>query len=209
MPHRKDESLKEATSSRASRRIAAKTKAEHAIVRDALLDRIGAGVIANQIPSLLASGEETGVTSLADAFVSAVDDSIQPRDIVEQMLAVQMAWTHARLAKLTKLAVDQQLTCNVRVVNEACDRAANTFRRQMLALAEYRRPAQPSGFVAIKNANIANQQVVQNVEGLPGIPDSEKKQLDSNEQGCSSLPTLAGGAAAVEGCSADAPAVGE
>jgi hypothetical protein len=74
-------------------------------------------------------------------------------------------------------------TINVRVINEACDRAANTFRRQMLALAEYRRPPRSDQFVAIRQANLANQQVVQNVE-------SQKSQTGnaSNEQG---LPPVA------------------
>ena len=89
---------------------------------------------------------------------------MKPRDVIEEMLIVQMAWTHARLARLSAVAMDQTQTQNVRVVNEAADRAANTFRRQMLALAEYRKPPRSDAFVAIKQANVAAQQVVQNLE---------------------------------------------
>jgi hypothetical protein len=49
------------------------------------------------------------------------------------------------------------------VINEACGRAANTYRRLMLAIAEYRRPAGAEAPVAIRQASIAKQQVVQNV----------------------------------------------
>jgi hypothetical protein len=101
------------------------------------------------------------------------------------MLLVQMAWTHARLARLSAIAHEQERRANVQVVHDACDRAANTFRRQMLTLAEYRRPAQPGSFVAIKQANLANQQVVQNVE----CPNA----IASNEQGpaTAALPPVA------------------
>ena len=91
----------------------------------------------------------------AEAFIAAMKESVQPRDAVEETLLVQLAWTHARLGRLSRLAADQTATANVRVVNDACDRAANSFRRMMLALAEYRRPPQPRGFVAIKQANVA------------------------------------------------------
>jgi hypothetical protein len=106
---------------------------------------------------------------------------MQPRDAIEEMLVIQMAWAHARLARLTRLAADQTSTANVRVLNDACDRASNTFRRMVQALGDYRGPSQRT-FVAIKQANVANQQVVQNVENQNTSPDF-KKPAASNEQG--------------------------
>jgi hypothetical protein len=52
-----------------------------------------------------------------------------------------MAFTHRRIANLSVRAADQVLARNVTVVNQALDGACNVFRRQMLALAEYRRAA--------------------------------------------------------------------
>jgi len=81
----------------------------------------------------------------------------------------------------------------VQVINDACDRAANTFRRLMLALNEYRNPGRPKIFAPIRQANRAQVQQVQNVE---------KAKLESedvpNELGCatpapSTLPLDAGG----------------
>lgn len=119
---------------------------------------------------------------------------------------VQMAWAHARLARLSAIAHNQEHRGNVQVVHEACDRAANTFRRQMLALAEYRRPAQPGSFVAIRQANVANQQVVQNVEAQS--PDSRKPGT-SNEQGSvpAALPPIAEGIELPAGNGAEKQAV--
>jgi len=113
---------------------------------------------------------------------------VKPSDAIEDMLVVQMAWTHARLAKLSALAVDQTQVKNVQVVNDACNRAANTFRRQMLALSEYRRPPQLAGFVAIEQADVANQQVVQNVQA-GRASENQKGLIASNEQG-SAAPAL-------------------
>ncbi len=126
----------------------------------------------------------------AEMFMAAIRESVQPRDAVEEMMLVQLAWLHARIAKLSVLAMDQSQTNNVRVVNDACDRAANTFRRMMLALAEYRRPPQTAGFVAIKQANVANQQVVQNVENQTVASPDFRKPVASNEQGSAPPPAL-------------------
>jgi hypothetical protein len=127
-------------------------------------------------------------------FIAALRESVQPRDAVEEMLVMQMAWTHARMAKLLSLATSQEATVNVRVVNEACDRAANTFRRLMLALADYRRPPRSDAFVAIKQANVAGQQVVHN----HAANNSEIGEVSgvSNEQGFArqaKLPAVAEG----------------
>ena len=81
------------------------------------------------------------------------------------MLVVQALMAHARVLHLTNPANRQESFQGLRIVNEYADRASNTYRRLMLALAEYRKP--PRGgdsFTAIKQANIAQQQVVMNGE---------------------------------------------
>lgn len=90
-----------------------------------------------------------------------------------------MLFTHARLVHLSSLANKQTRVEWAAMMNAAADRAANTFRRQMLALAEYRRPSRRAGgdsFTAIGQANIAAQQVIQN--NAPGIHEKA-----TNEQG--------------------------
>jgi hypothetical protein len=102
------------------------------------------------------------------------------------------------------MANNQERRANVQVVHDACDRAANTFRRQMLTLAEYRRPAQPGSFLAIRQANVANQQVVQNVES-PNLQNANT----SNEQGSgpAALPSVAEGIELPAGNGAEKQAV--
>ncbi len=120
-----------------------------------------------------------------------------PRDALEEMLAVQALLAHVRVLHLTKLSGSQTEIKSVQVVNEYADRASNTFRRLMLALAEYRRPPKAGdSFTAIKQANIANQQVVQN--------EKTRTENTANEQGSaaasgpSALPVDSGGSCLAE-----------
>jgi hypothetical protein len=153
--------------------------AQRDAVKDAYINVLGAAVLGVQTRAYV--HDDSGRT--AETFLASLRESVQPRDAVEEMLLVELAWTHARLAALSAMAVQQTQTVNLKVINEACDRAANTFRRLMLALTDYRRPRQVPAFVAIKQANLANQQVVQNGQG----PDFENN-CRPNEQG--STPAL-------------------
>jgi hypothetical protein len=153
--------------------------AQRDAVKDAYINVLGAAVLGAQTRTYVQ--DDSGRT--AETFLASLRESVQPRDAVEEMLLVELAWTHARIAALSAMAVQQTQTVNLRVVNEACDRAANTFRRLMLALADYRRPRPAPSFVAIKQANLANQQVVHNAQG-----QEFENSGRSNEQG--SAPSL-------------------
>lgn len=111
-----------------------------------------------------------------------IDDLIErmaPRDPLEEMLVVQALMAHARVLHLTDYANQQDRLEAVRIANEYADRASNTYRRLMLALAEYRKPPRTGdSFTAIRQANIAGQQVVTNGETPPSTNAT-------NEQGCS------------------------
>lgn len=123
---------------------------------------------------------------LGDKVIAAMDPSdyaqsviarMEPRDAVEEMLIAQMLFAHARVMRLTALANLQTSLDSIRTVHEYADRASNTYRRLMLALAEYRRPPRTGDtFAVVKQANIAHQQVVQNHE----IASTNA----TNEQGC-------------------------
>lgn len=162
-------------------------------------DRAGCNILRTQTDWVV--GDPTG--DIGDALVESIKESVQPRDAVEEMLVLQMLWTHARLAKLSAIANEQVQRANVRLVHDACDRAANTFRRQMAALSEYRRPPRGDAFIAIKQANLAAQQVVQNVE----LTNSSTANT-SNEQGwAAELPPLGTGTGVPARDGAEQPAV--
>jgi hypothetical protein len=132
-------------------------------------------------PMLASYLEELGLHISAKDFVREFLDGIKPRDPMEELLAVQALLAHIRVLRLTVLSSDQSTLPALQSAHEYADRASNTFRRLMLALHEYRKPPRtPDSFTAIKQANIAQQQVVQN----------GKSQIENttNEQGCQSEP---------------------
>lgn len=112
-----------------------------------------------------------------DTYAKGVLDRMAPRDPAEEMLIAQLLLAHARVMRLSQLANKQTSLEGLRTVHEYADRASNTYRRLMLALAEYRRPPRSGDtFAVVKQANIANQQVIQNHENSPTNA--------TNEQGC-------------------------
>ena len=142
-----------------------------------------------------------GMNAAQSAFTYAADvmDRMEPRDPMEEMLVSQAMCAHARVLRLTDLANRQTTLAGTKTVHEYADKASNTYRRLMLALAEYRKPPKAGDtYTAIQQANIAGQQVVMN----------DRNRNTTNEQGCSdghtqdddarqappALPPLAGGA---------------
>lgn len=129
-------------------------------------------------------------------------ESLKPRDPLEEMLIIQALWHHARLAELTVNAPAQKNPEWFKLYHEAADRCANTFRRLMLTLAEYRRPHRGDNFTVVHagQANLANQQVV-NQPISKGTSSNEQGANDGNRSADPSEPgqpkalegTLAGG----------------
>jgi hypothetical protein len=115
------------------------------------------------------------------AYAQAVIADMAPRDAAEEMLIAQLLFAHARVMRLTALANQQIGLESLRVVHEYADRASNTYRRLMLALAEYRRPPHTGDtFAMVKQTNIAGQQVIQNHEN--------STTNATNEQGSKPIP---------------------
>jgi len=88
---------------------------------------------------------------------------MRPRDPVEELLVSQMLWTHGRLMFLTNFANRQTQAKWSKLFHDSAERAANLYRRQMQALADYRRPRRArrrNSFTAIRTANISAQQVI-------------------------------------------------
>jgi hypothetical protein len=86
---------------------------------------------------------------------------IDPQDPIEQMLSEQIIWMHARLAFLNYFASIQTKKSPMQLMHSAADRLANTLRRHMMAFADYRNPGRKR-FTAVRQANIAHQQIVSN-----------------------------------------------
>lgn len=142
----------------------------------AMLGSVYANSIGSRIHTMFA-GHDLRESALL--YARNTIDRMAPRDPMEEMLIAQALATHARVMHLTSLANIQERLENVRTVHEYADRASNTYRRQMLALAEYRKPPRAGdSFTAIKQANIAGQQVVMNSENSP-------TENTTNEQGSS------------------------
>lgn len=143
-----------------------------------MMHRLAAGdVYRQQLASLpMREGLKALLDSSGGAYTRDLIARVNPRDPLEEMLVEQCIWAHGRVRHLSALANQQTDLDAVRQVNDSADKASNTFRRLMLALREYRQPPRPGDqFTAIKQANIANQQVVQNLE--------PEKQNASNEKG--------------------------
>lgn len=139
------------------------------------------------------------------AYAQDVIERMGPRDPAEELLVAQMLCSHARVLRLTDLANKQTTLEGLRVMNEYADRASNTFRRLMLALAEYRRPARSGDlFAVVRQANIAGQQVVSNHResgqatneqgsGTAGDPAAERRRgeaLPADGAGASVAPPV-------------------
>src|SRR5271156_1654314 len=82
-----------------------------------------------------------------------------PRDSAEKMLITQMIATFSRSMFLSRHANRQKHPKWFALYSAECDRTMNLYRKQMQALADYRRPRRRT-FTAIRTANIAGQQVV-------------------------------------------------
>ncbi len=142
------------------------------IHRNAIAGAVYANAIKQRIGAMLPD-------SIAQSAMLYVDDLIErmsPRDPAEEMLVIQLVLTQARVLHLTDMANRQQGLEQIRTLHEYTDRASNTYRRLMLTLADYRRPPAATSFTAIRQANIAKQQVVQNHENFG--------TKATNEQGC-------------------------
>ena len=92
----------------------------------------------------------------------SLQEQMRPKDALERLALTQALLAHGRAAWLTKLLTRHTNAQSLAIISEACERAAGTFARLMRAIAEYRRPPNSSTTV-IGQANLAEQQVVQNI----------------------------------------------
>ncbi len=156
--------------------------------------------------------ESTAYQEITSTTVLHARDTLQrvnTTDPMEEMLVGQALMTHARIIRLNHLLADETRIDQIKVLSEAADRASNTYRRQMAALDEHRRPRATPHF---NQTNIAGQQIIQN--------NVDRKEKSTNEQGLAdetaqepapgrqaTLPADAGGATITTAGSEEEPAV--
>ena len=109
----------------------------------------------------------------AREFLDGLVKEIAPRNPIERMLAVQMAWQHGRIACLVRTAGREDDPKGLHRLNLGIEAAMNTFRRQATAWQQLRAPRRAQ-FIAGHQVNMANQQIVNN---LP-VDLSETTKLD-------------------------------
>lgn len=100
---------------------------------------------------------------------------MRPRDPLEKITLEQLIVNHARVLRLSQQACSQTDPEPAKLFHEACDGASGSFRRLMTAFNENRRPQQKAA-IAIDQANVANQQVVQNLK-----PHRRKKRQTNKD----------------------------
>lgn len=160
--------------------------ARHALHGSILTGGIYHSLLHYLVNDVWGSGTSLSNSTTATSVLAAGDflRMMKPRDAMEELLLSQVLWTHGRIALLTNAMAYKRDVDDLARLGEMIERASNTFRRQMLTLAEYRRPAAVRGPVtSIEQANIAGQQIIMN----QGAKENENT---TNEQGCSAVPIV-------------------
>jgi hypothetical protein len=111
---------------------------------------------------------------------------LDPQDAIEQMMVEQMLWMHGRLAHLNYYAALQTRNKPIQVLHTAADRLANTLRRHMMAFADYRNPGRKR-FTAVRQANIAQQQIVTNHSPARQVESHDSQISRSISEACTPI----------------------
>ena len=103
-------------------------------------------------------------------------EEMHPRDALERLALSQMLLVHGGVAWLSKLLPAQADAASLGTISEACERTLGSFIRLMRAIREHREPKNSSTTVSIGQANVAGQQVVQN------LMKEERRGKENDEQ---------------------------
>lgn len=117
-------------------------------------------------------------------------EEMRPRTALERLALTQALLAHARAAWLTKLLTTQTDPQCFGTVAEACERAAGTLVRLMRALMECRQPKSPSTTVSIGQANVAREQVVQNVQKQGDPKEKHDEQTEITREPAAVTPAV-------------------
>ena len=139
------------------------------------------GAIANKLPPdflgtaaylLVAEKMSLGPALLEAAGLGAISfqEHMRSKDGLERLAISQVLVTHGRVMWLSKLLTEQTNTKAITAISASIDSALSTFGRLMRALDEYRRPRSANTSVSIQQANVASNQVVQNIQNQEAEP---------------------------------------
>ncbi|MFQ5463780.1 MAG: hypothetical protein ACE5E5_14280 [Phycisphaerae bacterium] len=95
------------------------------------------------------------VECVSKAVMKELLAAMAPRDPLERMLVAQLAYTHERIGRLSRIAVATSPMEDAQVAHECCERAMNTYRKGMVALKEYRSKPRETPLVAVQQVNNA------------------------------------------------------
>jgi hypothetical protein len=137
---------------------------------------------------------------------------MHPKDPLDALAITQALMAHVRAVWLTELATKQSNVQALGIINEAADRASGTFVRLLRAIPEYRQPKNPSATLSIGQANVAQQQLVHNVQKREGTKENDE-QTRINRRGAvveaKALPVVQKRAKGTQGCDPGNETVGE
>src|ERR1039457_1088329 len=117
-------------------------------------------------------------------------EEMHPRDALERLALSQMLLVHGRVAWLSKLLSDQTDAESLGTISEACERTLGSFIRLMRAIRKHREPKNSSTTVSIGQANVAGQQVVQNLMKEERREKNDEQTRITRETGAASPPPL-------------------
>jgi hypothetical protein len=134
---------------------------------------------------------------------------LDPSDPVEEILAARLVAADARRAYLDHFALIQKTFRNIRGFQEMCNRADFAMAKLVRTLAEYRSPDRRQ-FISVKNANIAQKQIVKTMGGRKRRKNGNRLAADTlsrEAEAARELSPDAGGSGLVAEAPADQPAL--
>ena len=117
-------------------------------------------------------------------------EEMHPRDALERLALSQILLVHGRVAWLSKLLPAQVDAASLGIISEACERTLGSFIRLMRAIHEHREPKNSSTTVSIGQANVARQQIVQNLMKEERREKNDEQTRIMRKTGAASPPPL-------------------
>ena len=134
---------------------------------------------------LVADKMSLGPELLEAAGLGAISfqEHMQSKDGLERLAISQLLVTHGRVMWLSKLLTEQTSTKAITAISASIDGALSTFVRLMRAIDEYRRPRAANTTVSIGQANLAGNQVVQNIQNQEAKPKYGNQTKITHDEG--------------------------
>jgi hypothetical protein len=124
------------------------------------------------VRGLLGLDRDELTKSMYDSLLD-FSEKMKPRDALDLFSLEQLYLHHFRAIGLCAKASNEPDIEKGKILHEAANSASNAYRRLMQSFDECRKPLRQS-IVAIGQTNVANQQVVQNIQS------DEQKKLQTN-----------------------------